>query len=237
MSLTIKFKSPLYYLVPVGALLLLCTIYAEAAQLYRYKDAAGNVVLGRTIPPQLVGQGYEVLNEKGRVVTRIAPALTPEQIAQRNLELQAEARKEQVRIVREERDAKLKQLYSHPNDAVRILKRRIQDIQDVVSAKQGKIEFSNKEIFELEAKGADLQRKGLPVPERLMSRIAVLKQDVANGHADIEELQADYFSVLREFDEKIKRLEVILDKSATSYSAFLKSLETTAPEATSEPKS
>lgn len=216
---------------PSWRLFVICTglivpfFVADAAQLYRYKDEGGKVVMGRTVPPQLVGQGYEVLNEKGRVIERIAPALTAEQIKQRDLRLAEQRRQEEARMRQAELDASLKQLYSHPNDAVRILKRRVQDIKSVISAAEGKIKFSQKQILELEAKGAELQRKGLPVRDSMLARIANLKQDIENAEVGIEERKKDNQAVLKEFDGKIKRLEVILNKAATDYAPFLQSLE------------
>ncbi|MFT6267099.1 MAG: hypothetical protein ACJAWS_003266, partial [Oleiphilaceae bacterium] len=91
-----------------------------AAQLYRYTNEQGNLVMGHVIPPNFVAKGYDILNVQGRIIETIPPALNEKQIAQRDAQLK---QKEQAKIalaVQDEIDDKLKQLYSHPDDAVRI---------------------------------------------------------------------------------------------------------------------
>ena len=43
------------------------------ANMYRYKDDGGSVHIGYAIPPELVDNGYEVLNERGMVIQTILP--------------------------------------------------------------------------------------------------------------------------------------------------------------------
>ena len=53
-----------------------------AAELYRYVDERGVVVLDRHgVPPQHISRGYQVLNEQGRVVREVPPAPSAEEFA------------------------------------------------------------------------------------------------------------------------------------------------------------
>src|SRR3990167_2949902 len=129
----------------LGTWLLACVgaSFAAPGTLYRYKDEQVNVVLNSTIPSEFVAKGYEVLNAQGRVIEKVPPALTQEQRAQRDAEklrqeAEAEARKQQ-----EIQDKEPKLLYSHPDDIVRILQRRIQDAQAVIQLRRSQIETSN----------------------------------------------------------------------------------------------
>lgn len=197
---------------------------AVANQLYRYKDESGSVVLGRSIPPELVKNGYDILNSQGRLIEKVAPALTKEQIVARDAELerqkrQAEAEAKQLKI-----DNELKQLYSHPNDAVRILDRKVSDIKGVIAFQKGQIESARKEIQTQESKAAELQRNGRAIPKRLTDKLVTLKKEIVQSETEIEELQQSMASVLTEFDGKIKRLEVITNKPATDYPALLERL-------------
>lgn len=189
----------------------------NAAQLYRFKDQDGKTVLGRTIPPEFVGKGYEVLNEKGRVVETVPPALTPEQILARDLELERQKKREQELARQAELDAELRLLYSHPDDAVRILQRKATDNLNVMQAKQNQIEFSAKQIIELEQKAAEMQRNGRVVPERFEAQIKALKTDIDNARIDIAERSKDFDRLLAEFGGIVTRLEVITQKKATQY--------------------
>jgi len=198
---------------------------SSAVQLYRYKNDQGNLVMGQVIPPRYVSKGYDILNEQGRLIQRVAPALTPKQIAQRNAKLEQEKQAKIAQAAQDEIDAKLKQLYSHPDDAVRILERRIQDIKSVIQVKRGRIENTEKQILEQEELAANKQRKGFKIPDAVINKITVFKKDITNSQADILELNQDYQAVLVEFDKKIKRLEEINHTKSSKYTELLNSLK------------
>jgi len=204
---------------------------AQAGQLYRYKNEQGNAVLNHTIPAEFVSKGYDILNEKGRLLKTVPPALTAQQIRARDAALD----KEKLRLVAKQKqdtiDHELKQLYSHPNDAVRILQRRVLDIQSVIQIKARQIENHKKQILSEESAAAQRQRKGLNVTDKILGKIEGFKKDITHAKADIEELGAELSKVRKEFDVKIKRLEVITGKEATDYPTLLSHLEnTTKPE-------
>lgn len=188
-----------------------------ASQLYRYKAQNGETVLSRTIPAELVGNGYDILNEKGRIVQRVPPALSPEQILARDKALALKKEREAQAALQAQRDAELKQLYSHPDDAVRILNRKGNDILNLMLARTGKIEFAQKNIVELEQQAAELQRKGIAVPKRFEVQVAALKKDIDNAKADIAEKSSDFDELLIDFSRIIERLELITQKKATLY--------------------
>jgi len=209
----------------VCLLLVIFSTQSIAAQLYRYKNEQGNLVMGHAIPPKFVSKGYDILNVQGRIIETIPPALSAEQITQRDARLEQEKLAIIAQAAQDEIDDKLKQLYSHPDDAVRVLKRRIQDIGSVIQVKTGRINNANKQIIEQEVIAANRQRKGLSVPKPTLEKIEILKKDISNSKADILELRDDYKIVLKEFDTKIRRLELIKNQKSEKYSALLKSLE------------
>ena len=54
---------------------------APGIVLYRYVDSRGVTVLDRQgVPPEYVGKGYEVLNQRGRVVQTIPPAPSADEL-------------------------------------------------------------------------------------------------------------------------------------------------------------
>src|SRR5690606_15953844 len=157
---------------------------------------------------------YEILNEKGRVIKVIPPALTPEQIAERDAALERERLAAIEKQKQDKIDEELKLLFSHPNDAVRVLERRIQDSKGLIEVKKAKINSLQTQIAEEEAAAAARQRKGLPVTEDSLIKIGNMQKEVQHNQMDIEEIQQDISKQLLIFDEKIKRLEVITDKVA-----------------------
>lgn len=52
-----------------------------AANMYRYTDENGQIVISSTIPQEATKRGYDILSNNGRVIETIPPAPTEEEIA------------------------------------------------------------------------------------------------------------------------------------------------------------
>jgi len=204
-------------------LVLLSTItYSSfAGQLYRYKNENSQLVLTQTLPAQYADKGYDILNEKGRLIKTIPPALTPEEIKERDdaLEMQKQARIEKKK--QDAADEDLKHLYSTPNDAVRVLNRHVLEIQNAFEIKRSKIKSIEAHIMEEESSAAERQRKGLSVGEDALEKLRSLKKDIANTETEIKELYTKLDKVTKDFDIKIKRLEFITKQEATDYAEVI----------------
>lgn len=205
-----------------------CSIFLStdaAAQLYRYKDDQGNYVLNQTIPPKYVKKGYDILNNQGRVIRTVAPELTPEQIAARDAALE----EERLRKIEAQKQAlidnELKQQFSHPNEAVHVLSRRVVDMQSLIKAKQSRIKTLENNIIEEETRAATRQRQGLRILESTLKQIDKFKSDISINEHDIAEVRSELKNVKAEFDKKIRRLEVITGKEASDYQKLLEDFE------------
>jgi hypothetical protein len=216
-----KRRSILYRMLSL-VLLSAITFSTLASQFYRYKNENNQLVLSQTLPAKYADKGYDIINEKGRLLKTIPQALTPEEIKKRDavLEIQRLALIEQKK--QDAEDEELKQLYSQPNDAVRVLNRHVLDIQGAVEIKRNKIKNLKSQIMYEESRAAGLQRKGFPVGEDALQKLSSLKKDITNADTDINELYTKLDNVVKDFDLKIKRLEVITPYQATNYPEVLK---------------
>lgn len=199
------------------------TLSVMANQFYRYKNENGVLVLTQTLPAQYVDKGYDILNLKGRVIKTVPPALTPEEIAARDAAIEQERLAQIEKQKQDAIDEELKQLYSQPNDAVRVLSRRIADIESVIEIKRSKIQNIENLIMDEESYAAERQRKGLSVGEESLLKIESFKKEIAQTKSDINALYLELNKVLIEFDAKIKRLQVITGIDASDYPAVLES--------------
>jgi DNA repair exonuclease SbcCD ATPase subunit len=218
----VKNRRSILYSVLSLLLLSVFSLSISAAQLYRYKNEQGVMVLTQTLPAQYANQGYEILNEKGRVIRVVPPALTPEQIAERDAALESARLAEIEKQKQDKIDEELRLLYSHPNDAVRVLERRLQDFKGLIEVKKAKINNLQSQIADEQAAAAARQRRGLEVTQDSLNKIASLQKEIQSNQHDIEEILKDIDRHLNEFDEKIKRLEVITGQAASDYPAMLK---------------
>ncbi|UZE95932.1 hypothetical protein [Alkalimarinus alittae] len=203
------------------------TVSAYAGNLYRYKDENGVTALSLNIPAHLVRNGYEVLGSNGRVIKVVPPALTPEEIAERDAKEAEKTRLAEEAQKQKEDDAALLKLYSHPNDAVRVLNRKLQDIKDFISLKNGNISVVKGQLEQEEAKAANMERTGKKIPDSILNKIAQQKEKIIEIQNDIEVKRNEIPVLNLVFDKIIKRLEFLTKKKADNYPLALPEPATT----------
>ena len=161
-----------------SALLLLGLLASTAAQaeLYRYVDVKGVVVLDRHgVPPQFIGRGYEVLNDQGRVTQVVPPAPTAQE---RKLLLEAKARAET--------DAQLLRLYASVADVERAKARRLSELDSIIGITRGNLQSLRTQQANLQSQAANHERAGRKVPEQLLVQIDNLAKEQASLRRDVE---------------------------------------------------
>lgn len=161
-----------------SALLLLGLLGMTSAQaeLYRYVDDKGVVVLERLgVPPQYIGRGYEVLNDQGRVIQVVPPAPTAQE-RQRLLEAKARAGS----------DAQLLRLYASVEDVERAKKRKLSELDSIMGITRGNLQSLRAQQANLQSQAATHERAGRQVPEQLLTQIDNLAREQASLIRDVE---------------------------------------------------
>lgn len=165
----------------VRGLLMICLcavcapLWAGAAELYRYTNEQGAVVLDRLgVPPQYIGKGYEVLNERGRVLRVVLPAPSAEQ-RQRLLADKARA----------QTDTQLLRLYSGVADVERAKARKLSELDGVIGVARSNLQSLRNQQISLQNQAAEHERAGRAVPGHLLAQIASLSGEQASVRKDI----------------------------------------------------
>ena len=186
-------------------LVLLGLLGAAAAQadLYRYVDDKGVVVLDRHgVPPQHIGKGYEVLNDQGRVTRVVPSAPTPEE-RQRLLEAQARASS----------DAQLLRLYASVRDVERAQARKFSELDSVIGITRGNLQSLRTQQANLQSQAAGHERAGREVPKPLLKQIDNLSRDQASLRRDIERYQRARKHAETRFAQERQRVAELLGQS------------------------
>lgn len=189
----------------------LATSSALASTMYRYKDDNGRMVISNTVPSESSTRGYEILNGQGRVVDVVEAAPTAEEIAAREAEKKRNALAEKQR----EEDAELLRTFSHPDDAVRALRRKLQELESLVQLKRGNISVIESQLEEQQSKAADLERAGREVPENLTTRIERLHAQIREIEKEIGVQNMETQAIRETYEQKIERLETITGEKRT----------------------
>jgi hypothetical protein len=189
----------------------------HAGIMYRYKDDQGRTVMAATVPPEIVPKGYEVLNAQGRVVEKVPPALTAEQIRARDEAIEKKKREEEARKAQEAEDQRLLKQYGSPQTVVNLLKRRLSEIDSVIVSRQASIAANKNAIAENEELAANAQRNGRKVSTRVTEALEKSRGDIAKAQSVILEKKHDRERIIKEFSEIIQRLEQLTGKKASEY--------------------
>lgn len=169
------------------------------AEIYRYKDEKGLTVLNRQgVPSQFIGNGYDVLNEAGRVIRVVPRALT------------AEERVEQQRLEDQEtNDLQLIRLYPTVRDLERAKERKITDIDGQISTLKNNLLSVQSKRDSLQQRAAESERSGSRASQSMLNELAELDKDketIGNQIRQTEELKKNLLLEFANNAERIKQL-------------------------------
>lgn len=181
------------------------------ATMYRYTDENGQLVISNTIPQEATQRGYDILSSNGRVVETIPPAPTAEEIAARETE---QERQRQLTL-QHAQDRQLLKRYSHPDQAIRAMQRKIRELEGVIQLKRGNISVISSQLDNEQSRAADLERVGRDIPETTLEKIRRLESQVRDVEREIAVQRQEIGAMKTAFEVDIKRLEVITGEQRT----------------------
>lgn len=168
--------------------------------LYRFRAADGNLMISSVLPEQAIQSGYEVIDNRGRVL-RVVDAAIPEE---QRLKMQQEMRIRQ-------QDAQLRRLYPTPQDAERARDRQISSLRLGIDYARGIINQLDGKLADEVAKAAAAERSGKPVPEVVQGNIDMYTRQIREQEEKIAGLEQDIVTVGEDFAPIISRLKAIDD--------------------------
>ena len=175
---------------------------AAQAELYRYTNEKGVTVLDRLgVPPQFIDKGYEVLNDQGRVVKTVPPALTLE-----------ERQRMQADKARAGSDAQLLRLYTSVEDVDRALQRKLSELDGLITVAKGNQQSLRTQQANLQAQAADNERAGRQVPEALVAQIDNVRSEYKRLDDDIARYQDERKKAQATFAADRARLAELLNR-------------------------
>jgi len=197
--------------IAVSAVAALMAATIAEARMYRYTDENGQVVISNTIPQEASKRGYDILSNNGRVIETIDPEPTKEEIAAREAEEKRKAEEARQR----EQDRKLLERFSHPDEAVRAMHRKIRELQGLNQLKRGNISVIDSQLDSEQSRAADLERSGREIPEATLEKLRRLEAQIRDIEREITSQNADIKALRARFEQDIERLEEITGKERT----------------------
>lgn len=178
---------------------LLVVLPADAANLYRYRDAQGVLVIDHTVPASAASSGYEILAKDGRVLETVAAS--GDKAAPGDPAKPAPVQTE----YQEKIDRYLLSSYSTVADIEVVKARRLQEVEREIGTDKVRVEEMERRRLATEDSAADVQRGGKPVPAALLAQLTDLNLKLGQARKRLDERKLQYTEVERLYAEYIAR--------------------------------
>lgn len=186
-------------------LVLLASFPAVAGKVYSWVDEHGKTHYGDAVPPQYAQQGNTELNQRGLVVKKTDPALTPAQRKAKEDELAQQKEEEQKRLEQKRRDRALVNTYTTEKEIDLVRDRNLQ---------QGELQLQSMELrakqvqprLDQARKRADvLVAKKRPLPPDLQQEIEEAEKEMRRMQEMIKQKRMEMDAVRARFEDDKKR--------------------------------
>ena len=180
----------------VPALFLLClALPVSAATLYRYINEKGYQEIGFSVPTHLVPNGYDVIDESGRLIRRVAAQLSEEEYA---LKLERERRLDACRKASE----RVHRRYETLEDIDEAERQFAKQLEESMKNARANLDYTRSELAKQEARAASLERAGKVIPRNVLKAIEDTESKIRNLTAQLENGEKSRSEKAAAFDEE-----------------------------------
>lgn len=162
--------------------------------LVRYTNDKGNTVIDYTIPAKYVARGYEVITPSGKVIDVIPPALTSDEIA-----------KQKALDELRESYLNLRKRYSHKDDIVAAKERKLNSVNAKILVVEATITSANTAIELSITNAAKQERLGRNVSPLTLDKLASARKELAAAEIILAAHQQELVDIEKTYDAQYKR--------------------------------
>ena len=197
------------------SLTLALIIFAQsvsAQQYYRFKNDKGEIIVIDHLTTDAIAKGYDVLNQSGQLIDRVAPAKTFEELQQEKEHQKKLLIKEREKQRQLKRDAELLRLFASVSDMVRAKEAQLAGItqRSEMNANEKALLIANLEQAQKQA--ADYERLGDTVPPQLTGRISQMQKQIEKREKNQTVLLNEKKLISDRFDKDIIRFKELQAK-------------------------
>lgn len=179
----------------------------SAKSIYRYKDRNGNAVISDRITNEMIELGYDVMNESGMVVQRVAPGKTLAE-EKEDKKLALEKKKKELELKEQiHRDAQLLRQFGSISDIIRSRDSDIIGLEQRVKIQKTNIDLFKLELENLQKQAATHERLGQSLPKKLQNDIVYTKQQITDSEKNISYMELEKGEVAKSYEKDILRFK------------------------------
>jgi hypothetical protein len=169
----------------IGLFFILITLISTgsfASQFYRWVDEEGNTYIQSYIPPEFVAGGYEIIDDNGIILKKVAPQIS-EAERQANEAAQISAEMQQAR------DEELLKIYRSPTDVDRAMNTWTSRMTMEIRVKENRIRIKENEFDTLQERAANQEKAGQEVDSELLSKMKSIQLEINQFDLEIREVE------------------------------------------------
>lgn len=195
------------WIYAAGLVWLLTAATAMAADLYRYRNDEGNLVINHTMPPRFAKNGYERIDSNGRVVERVE-ALAPKTETGESSEEGEDADVSPKAAVAQERlDKYLLVSFSTVEEISAARERKLTQLLREVEVTRGSVEKIDRQRLTAEQEAAQYQRSGKDIPEAIKNRMSDIEERGKRARESMQSRQIEHAQAEKLYAGYIKRFK------------------------------
>ncbi len=190
-----------------GLLIILLSLaaVASAQSVYKWVDEKGEVHYSQTLPPERAGEAHARLNDDGLVTERVDRVKTAEELAALKAEQSEKREQAEQRRIRAQQDRLFLAAFPTEDD----VRQSIQSRRETVIAERQSVESlieQNRDRFAARVeRAAALERRGEPVPESVVERIAADRIAIRQLTERLEQIAARLAALDAELAAELRR--------------------------------
>ncbi len=201
-------------------------VSAHAAQVYRFVDKHGVKTISKTLPPYAAQQGYEIVDVTTlRILKRVAPALTDEEIIELNRQKAEEQERQRLADIKakEEQeqhrqavlyDANLKANFRTEDELLEKRETELRYFRTQIDKTKTALTRNQNKLYQFQKQAADIELSGQTVSGNLEKRLIAAEQEIQNNEQELERLQKEHTATEEQYDRDLIRLRELLGISS-----------------------
>lgn len=182
-------------LTGLSLLALVLAVPASAGTLYRYINDKGYQEIGYSVPPHLVPNGYDVIDESGRLLRRVSPQLSEEEYA-------AKLERERKLEACEKSKERVHRRYETMGDIDKAEAQFETQLAESLKNIQANLDYTNTELSKQQTQAASLERSGKLIPKNLLDAIDASEEIIATLTAQKQAGERSRLDKASEFEEE-----------------------------------
>lgn len=198
-------------LILISTVLLTLPALPAAARTFKWVDEKGITHYGDSIPVQYKDQGNVELNKRGIVIRKNMPALTDQQIKQRDDDIAKQRVEEHNKAGQRRMDSALLNTYTSETEIDLKRDRDMRQAEATIQTIKLNLELAQVKIDELNKRAAVVTRNNKPVPASLSEEIARARAEKQHNE-NLSSLKLQEMDAMRaRYDEYKRRYAELRD--------------------------